>query len=229
MCVCVCYWPWKLQLNCWRSNTPQVAIKIIDKTQLDAVNLEKIYREVQIMKMLDHPHIIKLYQVSLWIRERPCCSWPSLQDADGSALLSCLSSWLIVLMSRDLFLFVCLSFSLCLDRAPRCSVVGLPKQKDGVINRANLVAVFKKNVFSTVFFPYSVLHCENPPTGAIFHIGPGSMWAERTLKRPNAHGSQINGDVACDQSLTLLGKTFKSEANYLAYPLEAWTLACVTS
>lgn len=42
----------------------QVAIKIIDKTQLDAVNLEKIYREVQIMKMLDHPHIIKLYQVS---------------------------------------------------------------------------------------------------------------------------------------------------------------------
>lgn len=44
--------------------TLQVAIKIIDKTQLDAVNLEKIYREVQIMKMLDHPHIIKLYQVS---------------------------------------------------------------------------------------------------------------------------------------------------------------------
>lgn len=41
-----------------------MAIKIIDKTQLDAVNLEKIYREVQIMKMLDHPHIIKLYQVS---------------------------------------------------------------------------------------------------------------------------------------------------------------------
>lgn len=43
----------------------QVAIKIIDKSQLDAVNLEKIYREVQIMKMLDHPHIIKLYQVWL--------------------------------------------------------------------------------------------------------------------------------------------------------------------
>ncbi|XP_014165212.1 serine/threonine-protein kinase SIK2-like, partial [Geospiza fortis] len=41
----------------------RVAIKIIDKSQLDAVNLEKIYREVQIMKMLDHPHIIKLYQV----------------------------------------------------------------------------------------------------------------------------------------------------------------------
>ncbi|GAA6074754.1 serine/threonine-protein kinase SIK2-like, partial [Tachysurus ichikawai] len=41
----------------------QVAIKIIDKTQLDSVNLEKIYREVKIMKMLDHPHIIKLYQV----------------------------------------------------------------------------------------------------------------------------------------------------------------------
>ncbi|EMP35145.1 Serine/threonine-protein kinase SIK2 [Chelonia mydas] len=41
----------------------KVAIKIIDKSQLDAVNLEKIYREVQIMKMLDHPHVIKLYQI----------------------------------------------------------------------------------------------------------------------------------------------------------------------
>ena len=43
-----------------------MAIKIIDKTELDAVNLEKIYREVQIMKMLDHPHIIKLYQVGFF-------------------------------------------------------------------------------------------------------------------------------------------------------------------
>lgn len=43
-----------------------MAIKIIDKSQLDAVNLEKIYREVQIMKMLDHPHIIKLYQVGFF-------------------------------------------------------------------------------------------------------------------------------------------------------------------
>ncbi|KAG5682439.1 hypothetical protein PVAND_011791 [Polypedilum vanderplanki] len=41
----------------------EVAIKIIDKTQLDAGNLQKVYREVDIMKRLDHPHIIKLYQV----------------------------------------------------------------------------------------------------------------------------------------------------------------------
>lgn len=41
----------------------QVAIKIIDKTQLDDENLKKIFREVQIMKMLCHPHIIRLYQV----------------------------------------------------------------------------------------------------------------------------------------------------------------------
>jgi len=43
---------------------PQVAIKIIDKTQLDASNLQKVYREVAIMKQLDHPHIIKLFQAS---------------------------------------------------------------------------------------------------------------------------------------------------------------------
>lgn len=41
----------------------QVAIKIIDKSQLDSGNLEKVYREVEIMKRLDHPHIIRLYQV----------------------------------------------------------------------------------------------------------------------------------------------------------------------
>jgi serine/threonine-protein kinase SIK3 len=42
----------------------QVAIKIIDKTQLDKDNLKKIFREIQIMKLLRHPHIIRLYQVS---------------------------------------------------------------------------------------------------------------------------------------------------------------------
>ncbi|XP_067849492.1 serine/threonine-protein kinase SIK1 isoform X2 [Heptranchias perlo] len=46
-----------------RVTRSRVAIKIIDKTRLDPSNLEKIYREVQIMKLLNHPHIIKLYQV----------------------------------------------------------------------------------------------------------------------------------------------------------------------
>uniref|UniRef100_A0A8D0V491 non-specific serine/threonine protein kinase n=1 Tax=Sus scrofa TaxID=9823 RepID=A0A8D0V491_PIG len=46
-----------------RVTKTQVAIKIIDKTRLDSSNLEKIYREVQIMKLLNHPHIVKLYQV----------------------------------------------------------------------------------------------------------------------------------------------------------------------
>ncbi|KAF2900538.1 hypothetical protein ILUMI_05649 [Ignelater luminosus] len=46
-----------------RITRTEVAIKIIDKTQLDAGNLQKVYREVDIMKRLDHPHIIKLYQV----------------------------------------------------------------------------------------------------------------------------------------------------------------------
>ena len=40
-----------------------MAIKIIDKTQLDSVNLAKVYREVEIMKLVNHPNIVKLYQV----------------------------------------------------------------------------------------------------------------------------------------------------------------------
>uniref|UniRef100_A0A8C4QIH9 non-specific serine/threonine protein kinase n=1 Tax=Eptatretus burgeri TaxID=7764 RepID=A0A8C4QIH9_EPTBU len=40
-----------------------VAIKIIDKSRLDQVSLNKVYREVYIMKQLSHPNVIKLYQV----------------------------------------------------------------------------------------------------------------------------------------------------------------------
>ncbi|CAL1527952.1 unnamed protein product [Lymnaea stagnalis] len=46
-----------------RITKTEVAIKIIDKTQLDESNLKKVYREVQIMKLINHNHIIKLYQV----------------------------------------------------------------------------------------------------------------------------------------------------------------------
>lgn len=48
----------------------QVAIKIIDKTRLDESDLKKINREFQIMKLLKHPHIIKLYQVCVGL----CCA-----------------------------------------------------------------------------------------------------------------------------------------------------------
>jgi serine/threonine protein kinase len=41
----------------------QVAIKIIDKTQLNEDNLKKIFREIQIMSKLNHPHIVRLFQV----------------------------------------------------------------------------------------------------------------------------------------------------------------------
>ena len=40
-----------------------VAIKIIDKTQLNQNSLEKLFREVSIMKILTHPNIVKLYEV----------------------------------------------------------------------------------------------------------------------------------------------------------------------
>lgn len=41
----------------------EVAIKIIDKTQLNPSSLAKLFREVRIMKMLDHPNIVKLFEV----------------------------------------------------------------------------------------------------------------------------------------------------------------------
>ncbi|XP_009859958.2 MAP/microtubule affinity-regulating kinase 3 isoform X2 [Ciona intestinalis] len=41
----------------------EVAIKIIDKKQLNTSSLQKLFREVRIMKHLDHPNIVKLYEV----------------------------------------------------------------------------------------------------------------------------------------------------------------------
>lgn len=41
----------------------EVAIKIIDKTQLNPTSLQKLFREVRIMKFLDHPNIVRLYEV----------------------------------------------------------------------------------------------------------------------------------------------------------------------
>lgn len=81
----------------------QVAIKIIDKTRLNPSNLEKIYREVQIMKLLNHPHIIKLYQVCIIFQssavlrlamhvfaERRVCACSSVLFSRGASLNACI-------------------------------------------------------------------------------------------------------------------------------------------
>ncbi|XP_066519712.1 MAP/microtubule affinity-regulating kinase 4 isoform X2 [Hoplias malabaricus] len=41
----------------------EVAIKIIDKTQLNPTSLQKLFREVRIMKSLNHPNIVQLFEV----------------------------------------------------------------------------------------------------------------------------------------------------------------------
>jgi serine/threonine protein kinase len=46
-----------------RITRTDVAIKIVDKRRLDSENLTKVYREIEVLKKIRHPHIIKLYQV----------------------------------------------------------------------------------------------------------------------------------------------------------------------
>ncbi|ORX83832.1 Pkinase-domain-containing protein [Anaeromyces robustus] len=41
----------------------QVAVKVIDKAKLDKTTAKKLFREVRIMKLLNHPNIVKLYEV----------------------------------------------------------------------------------------------------------------------------------------------------------------------
>jgi serine/threonine protein kinase len=44
-------------------NLLQVAMKIVEKRSLDAENLAKIEREIQILQQLNHPYIVRLYEV----------------------------------------------------------------------------------------------------------------------------------------------------------------------
>lgn len=53
----------KVMLARHMSTNCEVAIKIIDKTQLNTNSLEKLFREMSIMKLLNHPNIIKLFEV----------------------------------------------------------------------------------------------------------------------------------------------------------------------
>ncbi|KAI9144137.1 kinase-like domain-containing protein [Paraphysoderma sedebokerense] len=53
----------KVKLAKHKLTGQEVAVKIIDKTQLDDKKLAKLYREVRIMKLLHHPHIVRLYEV----------------------------------------------------------------------------------------------------------------------------------------------------------------------
>ncbi|KAI8895395.1 kinase-like domain-containing protein [Globomyces pollinis-pini] len=53
----------KVKLATHKMTGAEVAIKVIDKTQLDEKKIGKLYREVRIMKLLHHPNIVKLYEV----------------------------------------------------------------------------------------------------------------------------------------------------------------------
>ncbi|KAI8804419.1 kinase-like domain-containing protein [Cladochytrium replicatum] len=54
----------RVKLGIHRLTNQQVAVKIIDKEKLpDEYSMRNLHREVQVMRMLDHPNIIKLYEV----------------------------------------------------------------------------------------------------------------------------------------------------------------------
>ncbi|KAK6060295.1 kinase domain protein [Cooperia oncophora] len=42
---------------------PKVALKIVDRTALDEENLIRLEREMQILTRVNHPHIVKLYEI----------------------------------------------------------------------------------------------------------------------------------------------------------------------
>ena len=52
-----------VRLGVHRITKTPVAVKIVDKNELDAENLSKIGREIEIMCRLAHRNIIRLYQV----------------------------------------------------------------------------------------------------------------------------------------------------------------------
>ena len=55
-----------VRLGIHRLTKTKVAVKIVDKADLEDDNLQKITREIEIMRRLSHPAIIRLYQVSMY-------------------------------------------------------------------------------------------------------------------------------------------------------------------
>ena len=53
-----------VRLGVHKLTKTSVAVKIVEKADLDEENLQKISREIEIMRRLNHPSIIRLYQVS---------------------------------------------------------------------------------------------------------------------------------------------------------------------
>ena len=41
----------------------KVAVKVIDKTKLDEVSKSHLFQEVRCMKLVQHPHVVRLYEV----------------------------------------------------------------------------------------------------------------------------------------------------------------------
>lgn len=41
----------------------RVAVKVIEKLKLDAVSRAHLYQEVRCMKLVQHPHVVRLYEV----------------------------------------------------------------------------------------------------------------------------------------------------------------------
>ncbi len=41
----------------------KVAVKVIDKSRLDAATRTQMLQEVQLMKLVQHPHVVRLYEV----------------------------------------------------------------------------------------------------------------------------------------------------------------------
>ena len=54
-----------VRLGIHRLTKTKVAVKIVDKADLEEDNLKKITREIEIMRRLSHPGIIGLYQVKI--------------------------------------------------------------------------------------------------------------------------------------------------------------------
>ena len=56
----------KVKLGYHSATQERVAIKILEKKKIaDVSDVERVSRELHILKLIRHPHIIQLYEVSL--------------------------------------------------------------------------------------------------------------------------------------------------------------------
>lgn len=90
----------------------EVAVKVIDKTKLDDISKAHLFQEVMCMKLVQHPHVVRLYEVI----DTPTKLYLILEFADGGDMFEYIMkhiNGLTETLARKYFRQICQALKFC--------------------------------------------------------------------------------------------------------------------